>query len=203
MHFIVINRLKHQENRTSHIQQFTPNTSPLIPILFLWYKTSWLYLIIMLIIMVMYRFTLHIIPCNIPMSLFQTRITLKLNHLMIMKYTIFFNSSTHNIMMIFWMLISRCSRLDSYSLLHQNSIQYKLCCFVKMQGGVVLTNFLSHFSMFFPIQSNVKFSNGNMGYAQVIGIILCHFPKLSHYIPFGASLLLSVSPSKYHIIDCT
>ena len=41
--------------------------------------------------------------------------------------------------------------------------------------NVEVTNFMSHFSMFVPTKSDVKLDNGNMGHAQVIGIILCHF----------------------------
>ena len=34
---------------------------------------------------------------------------------------------------------------------------------------------MSHFYMFFPTKSDVKLANVNMGHAQLIGIILCHF----------------------------
>ena len=37
--------------------------------------------------------------------------------------------------------------------------------------NVAVTNFMSHFSMFVPTKATAKLENGNMGYAQVIGII--------------------------------
>ena len=45
--------------------------------------------------------------------------------------------------------------------------------------NVEVTNFMSHFSMFVPTKSDVKLDNGNMGHAQVIGIILCHFTNFT------------------------
>ena len=43
-------------------------------------------------------------------------------------------------------------------------------------ANVAVTNFMTHFSMFVPTKANIKFYNGNMGHAQVIGIILYRFP---------------------------
>ena len=44
-------------------------------------------------------------------------------------------------------------------------------------GGenVAVTDCMSQFSLFVPTKATVKLSNGNMGYAQGIGIILCNF----------------------------
>ena len=46
-------------------------------------------------------------------------------------------------------------------------------------GGdnVLLTNCMSHFSMFVPTKATVKLANEKTGHAQVIGIILFHSPK--------------------------
>ena len=41
--------------------------------------------------------------------------------------------------------------------------------------NVAITHCMSYFCMFLPTKSDVKFANGNMLHAQVIGIILCHF----------------------------
>ena len=46
-------------------------------------------------------------------------------------------------------------------------------------GGenICVKNCMSHFSIFVPTNYNVKLSNGNMVYAQEIGIVLCRFPN--------------------------
>ena len=49
--------------------------------------------------------------------------------------------------------------------------------------NVAVTNCMSHFSMFVPTKSDVKLANGNMGHAQVIGIILCHFTNFPIIYP--------------------
>ena len=46
-----------------------------------------------------------------------------------------------------------------------------------------VTNCMSHFSMFIPTKSDVKLANGNMGHAQVIGIIFCCFPNRTIIYP--------------------
>ena len=52
--------------------------------------------------------------------------------------------------------------------------------FFHKYGGVSVSviNFMSHFSILIPIKATVKLDNGNTGYAQGIGIILCHSPML-------------------------
>ena len=49
--------------------------------------------------------------------------------------------------------------------------------FLHKYGGanVSVTNFMSHFSMTIPTKADVGFSSGNMGHAQLIGIILYSF----------------------------
>ena len=44
-------------------------------------------------------------------------------------------------------------------------------------ANVAVTNFMSQFSMFIQTKANVKLANGNMGCAQVIGIVLYFFPN--------------------------
>ena len=46
-------------------------------------------------------------------------------------------------------------------------------------ANVSVANSISHFSMFIPTNATVKLSNGNMGHAQGIRIILCLFPNCS------------------------
>ena len=59
--------------------------------------------------------------------------------------------------------------------------------FFHKYGGsnVVVTNSLLQFSMFVPTKANVKLSNGKMGHAQVIGIILCFYPNFPVVYPLG------------------
>ena len=45
---------------------------------------------------------------------------------------------------------------------------------------------MSHFSIFVPTKATVILANGNMEHAQVIGIILYHFPNCSITYPVGA-----------------
>ena len=48
-----------------------------------------------------------------------------------------------------------------------------------------VTNFMSHFSMFVSTKAGIKVANENTGNAQVIGIILCRFPKCIITFPVG------------------
>ena len=58
-----------------------------------------------------------------------------------------------------------------------------------------VTNCISHFSMFVPTKSTVKLANGNTGHAQVIGIILCHFPNCLIIYPVGPVYYYPGNPS--------
>ena len=60
----------------------------------------------MSLIMVMLRFTLQSFQLNLTMNMFHIQTPLQPNQLMMMKWTIFWNYSTHNMMMILWMLTS-------------------------------------------------------------------------------------------------
>ena len=58
------------------------------------------------------RFTLQSFQLNLTMHLFHIQTPLLSNQLMITKWTIYCNYSNHNMMIFFWMLTSRCFRLD-------------------------------------------------------------------------------------------
>ena len=121
--------------------------------------------------MLMLRFTLQIYQLNITLNLFQIHTPLQPNKLVIMKWTIYCNSSTKNMMDIFWMLMSVISRLEWCFPLLQNFIQL---LFHEYGGAnVAVTNFMSHFYMFLPTKATVELANGNTGHSQGIGIILC------------------------------
>ena len=118
--------MNHQDSGTSNLPQFTSNTVPFLPKNFLWFQLLCGDLITMPSIMVMLRFNIHSIHWYLPPNMFQIRIPLRSSQLMIMKCTNFYNSSTQIMMMIFWMLISRCFRLDYLLLPPQNL--YSLYC---------------------------------------------------------------------------
>ena len=68
-------------------------------------------------------------------------------------------------------------------------------------GGenVVVTNFLSHFSMFVPTKATVKLDNGKTGHAQGIGIILCHFLTVPLYLQWYQFIIFLVTlPTPSH-----
>ena len=65
--------------------------------------------------MVILRFTLKSFQLNITLNLFQIQTPLRSNLLMIMKWTISWNPSTQNMMMILWMLTTICFSLDWWS----------------------------------------------------------------------------------------
>ena len=50
-------------------------------------------------------------------------------------------------------------------------------------ANVAVKNYKSQFSMFFLTKATVKLANWNMGNAQGVGIISCHFPKCSIIYP--------------------
>ena len=76
-------------------------------------------------------------------------------------------------------------------------------------GGVNIgiPDFFSTFSIFVPTRANMKFSGGNMGHAQLIGIILCRFtncPNIYHvgpvyYYPGHPSNTISLDALKFHV----
>ena len=62
-------------------------------------------------------------------------------------------------------------------------------------GGenVGLKNWMSHFSMFVPTKINLKLDNGNTRNYQVIGIVLCRFPKFPIMYPVGLVFIVQVA----------
>ena len=66
-----MNQLIHQESVTANLQRITSNSVPLLPKPVLWFQISWGCLISIPLIMVMLRFTLHILKLNITLNLFQ------------------------------------------------------------------------------------------------------------------------------------
>ena len=68
--------------------------------------------------------------------------------------------------------------------------------FHKYEGAnFAVENFMSRFSMLIPTKANVKLDNGNIGYTQVIGIILCRFPNCYIIYPTGSVYYFTVQPS--------
>ena len=123
------------------------------------------------LILVMLRFTLQSFQLNLSLNLFQIQTPLQSNQLMTMKWTISWDSFTKNMMRIFWMLTSRCLRIDWWSsLLKMIAVSTVLFC---KDGGasVAVTNCMSQFSMFVPTKATAKLANGNTGHVQVIEII--------------------------------
>ena len=110
--FMVKNQLTHQESGIAKLQKLTSNTSHILPKTVLWFKLSWVDLIIMEFIMVMLKFTLHSYHLNIYLNLLHIQTPTQFNQLMMMECTISCSSSTNNMMIIFWMLTSIWFRLD-------------------------------------------------------------------------------------------
>ena len=177
--------MSHQESGTANLQNLNSNPVPLLPKPFLSFKLSWGDLIIMSLIMVMLRFTLHIFQFNLTLNIFHIQTPLQSNQLMMMKWNISCNSSTHSMMMIFLMLTFICFRLDWWLPLFKI---YKVSTFLFHKDVGVnfsVTNCMSHFSMFLPTKATVKLANGNKVHAQVIGILLFIFPNCSIIYPVG------------------
>ena len=73
--------------------------------------------------------------------------------------------------------------------------------------NVTVTNCMPHFFMLVTTKSDVELDNGNMGHAQVIGIILCHFTNCPiiypvvpvYYCPDHPSNTISSVDLKFHL----
>ena len=124
--------MNQQESVTANLEHITSNPGPLLPTPVLWFQISRGDLIIMPLIMVMLRFSLESFQLNLTLNQVQIQTPLKLNKLMMMKWTISCNSSIHNMMMVFWVLNSRCFRLYCCLPLLKKIIQSLLCCFIKV-----------------------------------------------------------------------
>ena len=127
------NQMNCQESGTANLNLLTSNTGPLLPTPSLWLHISRGDLTIMPLIMVMLRFNIHILRLNLTLNLFHIQTPLRLNKSMMMKWTIYCNSSTQNTMIIFWILTYRCFRIDWWYHLLQKFIKYLLCCFINIE----------------------------------------------------------------------
>ena len=101
---MVKNQMIHQDCGTDNLQQLTSNPGPLLPKPFLRFQISWEDLIIIPFIMVMLRFIFQSFQLNLTLNLLQIQTPLQSNQLVMMKWTIYWSSSTQNMMMMKWML---------------------------------------------------------------------------------------------------
>ena len=141
MHYMVTNQNNHQENGTANLRHITSNPGTILPEPTLRFQLSWGNLIIIPSIMVILLKAFQLI---LTMTPFQIQTPLQLNQLMIMKLITSFNSFTQNMMTIFYMLTSRCFKLDWCSPLLQNFIQYLLCCLIKTEEQIFQSQLACH-----------------------------------------------------------
>ena len=199
-----MNQLIQQEIGTSNLHHLTSNTRPLVPKPVLQFWLSWGDLIIMLLIMLMLRFTLQSIYFNISLTMFHIRTQLLSSQLMIMKWIISLNYTNLNTTAIFWMLISRCFSIDQWQLLPQKNSVSTVLFHKYGRTNVGVTNCTSHFSMFVPIKANLKLDNGNMGNSQGTGIIYVLFLNSTLYIQWDQFITVQAThtiPSNWETLS--
>ena len=183
---MVMNQMKHQDNGSANLRHLTSNPGPLLPTPALCFQLSWGDLIIMPLIMVMLKFPIHSFQLILNLNQFQIQTPLRLNQLLIMRWIISWNSFIQNMMNIFWMLTSRCFKLDWWFPLLQNCIQYLLCFFVNMEEKMLQSQIACHtFLYLFQPRPLWNWLMEKTGHAQWIGIILCRFPNCSIIYPVG------------------
>ena len=141
---MVMNQMNHQYNGIFNLHKLISNPGPLLPKPTLWFKLSWGDLIIIPYIMVMLKLPLHSFQLSLTMNQFQIQTPLQLNQFIIVNLIISWNSCIHNIMKIFWVLTSGCFKLDWWSPLLQNFIQYLLRCFIKMEERMLQSQNACH-----------------------------------------------------------
>ena len=124
---MVKSQINHQESVTYNLQQLTSNLELILPTPYLWFQILLGDLIIVPLIMMVLRFTLYSFQLYITMNQFQIQTPFQLNQLMMVKWTISWNYSIQNMMKTFWILNYRCFRLDWWSPLLKQFIQYILC----------------------------------------------------------------------------
>ena len=147
---MVKTQIIHQYIVKANFQCLTSNPVPILPKPVLWFQIPWGDLIIIPLIMSMLRSNLYSFQLNLTLNLFQIHTPLLSNQFMMMKCTIFYNSSTQNMMIILWVLTSICFSLDWWSPTPKNIYTVSTVLFHKYGGeNVVVTNCMSHFSMFF------------------------------------------------------
>ena len=102
-------------------------------------------------------------------------------------------------MNIFWILTSRCFRLEFWSLLLQIFIQCPVLSNKIVGANVTVTNCMSRLYMFVPTKATVKLYNRNTGHTQRIGVILCCFPNYSLIYPVVPVFIVQVTlPTPSH-----
>ena len=99
--------------------------------------------------MVILRFTLQSFHLNITLNQFHIQTPLRSNRSMMMKWNISWNSSTENMMTNFWILTSRCFRLDWWSPLLQTFIQSLMCSFIKTEDRMLQSQIACHNFLYF------------------------------------------------------
>ena len=148
---MVNNQMNRQESVTSNLHQLTSKPQQFLPTPDLQFQISWGDFITMSFILVMLIFTLQSFQLNQTLNLVHIQTLLQLNQLMMMKWNIYWNYSTLNMIMIFCMLNSICLRIDWWRPLLQKKLQFLLCCLIKMQENIfAVTEWMSQFSMFLP-----------------------------------------------------
>ena len=103
-----------------------------------------------------------------------------------MKWTIYWNYSTQNIMMILWCVDLQILHVWLVFVPTSKKITVSTVLFHEYGGeNVAVKNYMSHFSMLVPTKATVKLDNGNTWHAQGFGIILCHFTNYTIIYPMG------------------
>ena len=137
-------QMNHQESGTANLHQINSNTRPILQKSALWFQISQGELIIMPLIILMLKSPPQSFQLNSTLNPSQIQTPLRLNQLMMMKWTICWNSSINKTMNIFWMLTSIWFKLDWLTPLLQNFIQSLLCCFIKMDEKVLQSKIACH-----------------------------------------------------------
>ena len=141
---MVMNQTNHQNIGAANLQQITSNKGPPLTIPPLWFQLSWVYLIIMPLIMFMLSFTHQIYQLNLTLNQFQIQTPLRLNQFMMMKWIISWNYYIQNMIKTLCMLTSRWSKIDWWSPLLQNFIQSLLCFFINMEERMFQSRIACH-----------------------------------------------------------
>ena len=140
----------HHTKLTAILTIFTSDPKPILPKPTLWFQLSWVYLIIVPLIMVMLKLPLQSFWLSLTMNKFQIHTPIRSNQLMMMKWIISWNSSIQNMIKIFWMSTSRCFKIDWWLPLLQNFIYYLLCCFINMEEWMLKSQISCHTFLCFP-----------------------------------------------------
>ena len=94
--------------------------------------------------MVMLIFAFHSFLLDLTLNMFHIHTPLWSNQLMMIKCNIYCNSSTQNMMMIFWILTSRCFGICWWLTLLKNVMQSLLFFFINMEERMFLSQIACH-----------------------------------------------------------